>query len=210
MITKTQYETFDSFFNYYNEKLFDGALNDCMIIVSQKKGIAGHFKAQAWKNKKTKNEQTVHEISLNPDLLDTTETGWQQTLVHEMAHLWQRDFGKPSRKGYHNAQWALKMEEIGLMPSSTGKPGGKKTGQKMADYPIPDGPFMKAFNDLKGKNITYVSRAFIESVNIKTKIKTASRSKTQYTCPECGLNVWGKPEIRIMCLECHKKLEQTN
>ena len=33
------------------------------------------------------------------------------------------------------------MESIGLMPSSTGEPGGKKTGQKMGDYPIKNGAF---------------------------------------------------------------------
>lgn len=59
-----------------------------------------------------------------------------QTLVHEMVHLWQYHFGKPGRRGYHNKEWANKMESIGLMPSSTGQPGGKRTGDKMADYII--------------------------------------------------------------------------
>ncbi len=36
------------------------------------------------------------------------------------------------------------MESIGLMPSSTGEPGGKRTGQKMADYPIEGGRFYHA------------------------------------------------------------------
>lgn len=36
------------------------------------------------------------------------------------------------------------MESIGLMPSDTGKPGGKKTGQSMADYVIPGGKFYQA------------------------------------------------------------------
>ena len=40
------------------------------------------------------------------------------------------------------------MEGIGLMPSSTGKPGGKRTGDHVADYAIEDGPFLKACADL--------------------------------------------------------------
>jgi hypothetical protein len=28
------------------------------------------------------------------------------TLVHEMAHLQQNHFGKSSRTGYHNKEWA--------------------------------------------------------------------------------------------------------
>jgi hypothetical protein len=35
------------------------------------------------------------------------------------------------------------MESIGLMPSHTGLPGGRKLGQRMTHYPIPDGPFLK-------------------------------------------------------------------
>ena len=33
------------------------------------------------------------------------------------------------------------MQEIGLMPSNTGQPGGGKTGQQMTHYVIEDGPF---------------------------------------------------------------------
>ena len=49
--------------------------------------------------------------------------------------------------GYHpqlsaalyDRQWAAKMREIGLQPSSTGEEGGKETGQSMSHYIIPDG-----------------------------------------------------------------------
>lgn len=40
------------------------------------------------------------------------------------------------------------MESIGLMPSSTGKPGGKRTGDCMADYAIDDGRFLAACQEL--------------------------------------------------------------
>jgi hypothetical protein len=43
-----------------------------------------------------------------------------------MAHLWQWEFGSPYKNGYHNTEWAGKMIEIGLMPSDTGLPNGKK------------------------------------------------------------------------------------
>jgi hypothetical protein len=33
------------------------------------------------------------------------------------------------------------MEEVGLIPSSTGAPGGKRTGQSMSHYIDPDGKF---------------------------------------------------------------------
>jgi hypothetical protein len=40
------------------------------------------------------------------------------------------------------------MEAVGLMPSTTGRPGGKKTGEKMSDYPIPGGRFLKECDSL--------------------------------------------------------------
>lgn len=40
------------------------------------------------------------------------------------------------------------MESIGLMPSSTGQPGGKRTGDMMADYPIAGGRFLAACETL--------------------------------------------------------------
>lgn len=67
-----------------------------------------------------------------------------QTLVHEQCHLYQQWFGKAGRGRYHNKEWADLMESIGLMPSSTGKEGGKRTGDRMSDYPIEGGRFLAA------------------------------------------------------------------
>jgi len=84
------------------------------------------------------------EIALNPEyFFERREGEILQTLVHEMVYLWQEHFGKPGRRGYDNPEWARKMEGIGLMPSSTGKPGGKKSGGKVGDYVIAGGCFEK-------------------------------------------------------------------
>jgi hypothetical protein len=56
------------------------------------------------------------------------------TLVHEMTHLDQRHFGKPSRAGYHNKEWAKLMRDVGLIPSDTGAPGDKEVGQRVSHY----------------------------------------------------------------------------
>lgn len=40
------------------------------------------------------------------------------------------------------------MINVGLMPSTTGRPGGAKTGQNMSDYPLPGGKFIKACEQL--------------------------------------------------------------
>jgi len=200
VITKVQFEMLDDLYQYYNKELFEGKLPDCMIITSRRKGAHGTFTFQMWKNRK--DEKNVHEISINPDGLDRKDEEWQATLVHEMCHLWQYDFGKPSRGNYHNKEWANKMESVGLMPSTTGEPGGKKTGQGMTHYIIPGGAFITAFNKLKNLKINYTS-----SARITAQIKKPA-NKTKYTC-ECGVNVWGKPGLNITCNLCQKLFLET-
>jgi hypothetical protein len=206
MITKTQFIQLDGLFDYYNNRLFEGKLNDCMINMSRKKGALGFFSPKNWKDTNKQDGGGIHEINLNPDHLDRKEAEWHSTLVHEMVHLWQRDFGEPSRSGYHNKQWANKMQEIGLIPTNTGEPGGKKTGQAMAHYIADNGPFIKAFNALKEKNVKYLPQKMLDTGK-KSAGKMGAANKTKYTCP-CGNNVWGKPDLSIICGVCNKMFEQ--
>jgi len=106
------------------------------------------------------------------------------------------------------------MEEIGLMPSNTGQPGGKKTGQGMTHYIIQNGLFVNAFNRLAEKQIKYVSPSKYGltqdvSATAGTANKTAEAKalKTKYSCP-CGNNVWGKPALSIICAACDEAFEQ--
>ena len=39
------------------------------------------------------------------------------------------------------------------------------------------------------------------------KLRPPSRKKTKYTCPNCKCNVWGKPELRIRCINCNADFE---
>ena len=126
-------------FDWFNENLFDSALPDCLITLQRKSNAMGYFSAMRWANVKG---EKADEIALNPAYFaNHSLKELLQTLVHEMCHQWQLHFGKPSRNGYHNKQWASMMESIGLMPSSTGEPGGAKTGQHMGDYTISGGAF---------------------------------------------------------------------
>ena len=31
-------------------------------------------------------------------------------------------------------------------------------------------------------------------------------SKTKYSCPECGLNAWAKPDVRLGCVDCSQPM----
>lgn len=144
--TSELYFALERAYDHFNSKLFDGDLPTVIFTFQRKSGVMGYFSPERWGNQKGKK---CNEIAINPSFLAQSRLiEICQTLVHEMVHCWQHHFGKPSRISYHNLEWARKMMNVGLMPSSTGEPGGKMTGQMMADYIIEDGLFIKAFDSL--------------------------------------------------------------
>ena len=62
MITDTQYNMFDKLYSHYNNELFDGKLNDCMITTSSGKGYYGYFQPHNWKENSAKKELDIHEV----------------------------------------------------------------------------------------------------------------------------------------------------
>lgn len=150
--TEAAYKELQEAFVFFNEKLFGGELPDCLITFQRKTRTYGYFCPTRFVHR---GGNTTDEIAMNPSyfsLVPIEEI--MQTLVHEMAHQWQEHFGEKGRRGYHNKEWADKMESIGLMPSSTGKPGGAKTGDQMMDYIIEGGVFEKHLNELLANDFT--------------------------------------------------------
>jgi hypothetical protein len=153
VITTVQFKTLDDLYAFYNKTLFAGRLADCIVNMSRHNGSYGFFAAKRWRTKEKGKERVIHEISLNPDYLGRPFKEWHATLIHEMVHLWQEDFGHASRAAYHNREWAGKMEEVGLIASDTGKPGGKKTGQRMTHYIKNKGLFSRTFGTLNAQTL---------------------------------------------------------
>lgn len=221
MITTMQFKTLDDLYKYYNTVLFEGSLADCIVNLSRDKRSFGFFAANRWEKAGEADTAVVHEISINPDYMTRTDKAWHSTLVHEMCHLWQWDAGKPSRRGYHNKEWALKMQEVGLMPSDTGAPEGLKVGQSMSHYVIEGGAYEQAFNtlsdeDLKNLRLQYKpafsgedltpgrkrgggTEAGTEEGEGEQEPKSGKRQK--YTC-SCENKVWGKSGLKLFCPDC--------
>lgn len=196
--TKAQFNNYQGLYNYFNKKLFGDTLPNRILNFSRKnKRSMGHFSFERWENG---SGVKAHEININPMHLKQGDREMCQTLVHEMVHLWQYEFGTPSRAGYHNNEWADKMEEVGLMPSSTGEAGGKRTGQKMADYPIEGGMFLRIFSTMP-ERLLLPFKSFEETV--KSGSKPKAKSKIKYTCPSCDTNAWGKPNLKLICGGCY-------
>jgi len=163
------YDLLQQAYDHFNTRLFDGQLPPCMITVQRKRNTMGYFSPQRWVNA---DGRKTHEIALNPAYFGNHSLiEIFQTLGHEQCHLWQYEFGKPVRASYHNREWADKMLSIGLIPSDTSQPGGKQTGQRMADYPEPGGKFLQACIELMGSgfSLPWVDRvvAASESCHIR-------------------------------------------
>ena len=144
--TLQAYDELQRAYDHFNNELFDGVLPDCLITLQREKQTYGYFSPERFVNSQG---TRTDEIAMNPAYFAVCPPEEiMQTLCHEMCHLWQHHFGKPGRRGYHNKEWADFMEAIGLMPSSTGAPGGARTGDKMADYAIEGGRFLEAYESL--------------------------------------------------------------
>lgn len=137
--TPEVYKEFQEAFDYFNEHLFDNSLPPCLITLQREKRTMGYFSPGRFVRR---TGEMADEIALNPAYFAVlTKQHILSVLVHEMVHMWQVYHGTPGRGRYHNKEWGDMMESIGLMPSATGKPGGKRTGDCMSDYVITGGPF---------------------------------------------------------------------
>lgn len=215
--TIEQFASYQALYLYFNKKLFGGELPPIILNFSRKDKVAGFFAPNRWVSQDGENK--THEISINPSYMAKVPfIEVCQTLVHEQAHLWQMLFGKPSRSGYHNKEWAQKMEDIGLMPSSTGTEGGKKVGQKMSDYLLPGGQFEKAFKALPesiylpwvaNEEIAAAPEAENEAEGQGEEDKPKKKkTRVKYTCPDCGTNLWGKPKLEVYCKPCESYMAE--
>jgi predicted SprT family Zn-dependent metalloprotease len=201
------YDDFQRAYGYFNRVLFSNVLPDCLITMQRHSRSYGYFRCQPFVNR---DGRRTDEISLNPTyFLARTDRGVLSTLVHEMAHLHQFKFGQPSRAGYHNGQWANQMIELGLYPSDSGVPGGRETGYSMTHYIIEQGRFDVTSGELLASGFHF---SWIEDPRFFANLAPAtalavrgaadSSNRWKYSCPQCGNNAWGKPEMPLVCGSC--------
>jgi len=144
--TTSFYATLQSAYDHFNAELFQGQLPHCLITLRSASRVYGYHHAERFIS--PKGEQ-IDEMGLHPGFFSLRPVeSVLSTLVHEMAHHWQQHFGTPSISNAHNQEWAKKMESLGLMPSETGLPGGKRTGRSMSHYIIPDGIYLASCRKL--------------------------------------------------------------
>ena len=203
-------------YDFFNETLFGDQLPPCLILLHRKTGTHGYYWPEQFRAISNEN-QKLDEIALNPATLDRGDRLVLSTLVHEMVHLWQRHFGKPSRNGYHNRQWAKEMRRVGLMPTDTGEVGGKQTGQSVTHYILDNGSYDVAFErwSKHSRSILWTGEDYRlallsgkrKSVTRSGKQSERKISKQKFSCPECQQNAWAKPSANSVCGDCYLKME---
>jgi hypothetical protein len=194
--TPVEYQGWHGAYTFFNNRLFaDCPLGNNVLIVLQRHAHSrGHYSPNRFSGRKSM--EALDEICMNPDaFVDRSDEQILSTLVHEMTHRWQQFHGTPPSRSYHDREWAAKMQQVGLMPSNTGAVGGKRTGKQMSHYIIPGGPFAKAYADLAATGFKLNWQSSI----VRGKDKPTN-SKAKFSCPRCGQNAWGKPDLQIRCV----------
>jgi len=200
-ITPVEYSGLQMAYDHFNEVLFGGTLVDVFITYQRHAHSRGHFSPDRFSGRTASLGR--HELALNPDhFVGRSDAEIASTLVHEMVHIWQQQHGKPGSRGYHNKEWAAKMKEVGLWPSNTGGVGGKETGQQMSHYVMTDGRFSIAFGVLAATGW----KLDLESAPRPGPEGGGRKSKTKFTCPNCGQNAWGKPDLAVTCAPCRMEM----
>jgi SprT-like family len=202
-----------------------------LITLQRHHRALGYFSAKRFQRRGQVRQQ-VHEVALNPDgFTGNTDEEILSTLAHEMVHVWQQEHGHPGRGRYHNREWARKMCSIGLMPSATGKPGGAVTGESVSHYIMEDGEFKSACGTFLNKyRLVWESAAVRANDNLGDGSRTGDeprdnddaraggdigdlsmvtrQTRTKLTCPNCGLNVWAKPNALVDCHQCSTEAQE--
>jgi len=195
------YNEINETYQYFNHHLFQDVLPGCAITLTRHNKAYGYFAPDAWQGRG--GGETASEIALNPDhFISRDPAQIYSTLVHEMCHQYQHIFGKPSRTGYHNKEFAAIMASVGLVVTDTGLPGGKQTGQRMSHYIAEGGLFETLIAKWQETHISDWG-----SIPITANERSGTPSKVKFTCPECEQNAWAKPGARLYCGCEHADME---
>lgn len=213
-----------------NRCLFGGNLPNCMITLERTGRALGYFRPSSFKNREG---EVAHQIAMNPEFFEPLgDLEALQTFAHEICHLWREVLGprncngSSGTRGYHCRAWGRKMEEIGLMPSHTGKPGGRKTGYQMADYVIKGSKFDLLARELlkNGKHVEWRDAAARHTVTPPNdelpdlegmlllpeggvqspprNRRKRRQTRAKFVCSCCELKAYAKPSALLICGSC--------
>lgn len=206
-----EYSILQAAFDQFNGDLFGAKLPDVLLTFDRSiRSCRGFFARERFGSRKS--DEKIHEIGLNPkQFREASDEDILSTLVHEMAHLWQHEFGRCGRSGYHNKEWARKMEGLGLAPTDTGELGGKRTGFRVTHCIVHDGPFQdSAKRFLAGNHLSWQDIRVIGAPHRKVSRKEVERVrllKVKFKCRRCGQTAEARHIASLICGVCGVRME---
>ena len=209
-----QNEVLSGIFCHINDHCFDNQLDPALLMLTfsrTSRVIGGHFSPNRW-TANDDEEIKVHEIALNANIMQSMSiTEFLKILAHEMVHFWQWEHGSPGRKGYHNKEWGQKMLEIGLEPINpmTGKV--ETSGQSMTNGDFTENSKLeRALRSLpEDLTLPFTADPDPEQEQQRKNEDQGQRrggTRAKFTCPACGLNMWGRFGARVLCMDCNEIL----
>lgn len=195
---KPMIEVLEKLFTVLNKKFYQSELEQPVITIQKDstKGAYGWCTSwRTWKESKDdikENEKGFYEINICADYLYKDFVEVAETLLHEMAHLYNamNKVKDTSRNGYfHNKKYKETAEAHGLIVSENSKYGWSDT--KLNETAL------KAVENFKQNENFKIFRYEPK------KARTAKKSNSiKYICPCCNAIVRATKEVSIKCADC--------
>ena len=196
-----EYKALQTAYSFFNKKFFKDELPEVFFLFDYHVKRAGGFFAPE-KMLYADDTDSTHVVCLNPDYLYRDVYEVFGTLVHEMCHVaeYHGKEKKPSNtRNYHSKKWQDIMTSCFLI-------GEVNSTRTSGSTVIPEDGKFKAIVDEYLQSYEWLTVRSSDAVKIDpVKVKKAkAKNKIKYTCGSCGANVWGKPDLSIMCKPCNE------
>lgn len=212
-VTAAQYGAFDQAKGYFIKTPFEKPLPPILLTLHEHRGSGGYYSPRRWVAREGEyRTYLIAQINISPSILLLEPKMLMSVLVHELVHHEQYTYGKPGRGGYHNTEFATLMHAIGLISSSTGQPGARRTGDRMSHYILEGGLFEEAYNAMPKEYILpFKPHVELRGGHVPNRLSqiqkdARNKNKTKYTCLGCGTAAWGKPHLNVICGQCNTRL----
>lgn len=185
-------------YDVLNVELFSAVLPGAVFVLDTNPRSSAFFKPQSI----PANGKNEDAIGINGPLASRLPpVDALSLLCRQMVTQWQYHFGSPSRAGYFNSEWIAEMNRIGL---AVHREEGRRLGFSAVHSVVPGSPFQRVAAKL-------IDDGFAASLlsPVATPLKSVhgrSGSRIRYRCADCGVNVWGKAGLSIVCGLCHQAM----
>ena len=209
-ITPVEYCGLQKAVDHFKAELFEDALPDVLITYQRRAHSAGYFSPDRFSGRADK--PGAHELALNPDVF----TG--QYRRGDLPDARTRDGSRVAARlrqalGGRLSQPRMGAEDEGGRPSAQLDRRDRRQGDRLVDDGLrhPRWPLRQSLRQarrhwLEDELGERPSQRF-ESGGGGPKNggggpEGGGSSKTKVTCPQCGQNAWGKPDLAISCTPC--------